>query len=192
MDKETKFENTPAITEEDLFDESIPDEDEDESASMYWLSFREHIEYDFLQSHPEIYKICIGRAEWGLTDDGHFRDGGISFLENVEDKFKNSWLSNARKTLEVKLVAAFVELDVITLDESYLNDIYKKWSSIIESQKMAFDLNELSREREAENMQFLYGINVKNIRDRQEENNLIELTKSYSDAINKIKKDFNR
>ena len=31
MDKETKFENTPAITEEDLFDESIPDEDEDES-----------------------------------------------------------------------------------------------------------------------------------------------------------------
>ena len=57
---------------------------------------------------------------------------------------------------------------------------------------MAFDLNELSREREAENMQFLYGINVKNIRDRQEENNLIELTKSYSDAINKIKKDFNR
>ena len=53
-------------------------------------------------------------------------------------------------------------------------------------------MNELSREREAENMQFLYGINVQNIRDRHEETNLLELTKSYSDAINKIKKDFNR
>lgn len=183
MDKE--------ILNDDIFDEDIPEAEENE-LGMYWMNEYEQQELNYIQEHPEVYKLHIDKADWGLTPDGHFRDGGVLFLDNIECKLKHGFLSSGSKFLEIELVENLIKCNVITLDDSYLNTRSSAWKGIVDWQKLNLLWDEPNKERETDMMKFLYDIDADNAAKEQEKEQLASKKKMYDEVIDTIKKDFNR
>lgn len=183
MDKE--------ILNDDIFDEDIPEAEENE-LGMYWLNEYELQEFNYIHEHPEVYKLHIDKADWGLTPDGHFRDGGILFLNNIECKLKHGLISSGSKLLEIELVENLIKCSVITLDDSYLNTRFYAWKESVDWQELNSLWDESSKERETDLINFLYDIDAEKVAEEQEKEQLESKKKMYDEVIATIKKDFNR
>lgn len=179
------------ILNDDIFKEDIP-EAEEEELGLYWLNEYEQQEFNYIQEHPEVYKLHIDKADWGLTPDGHFRDGGVLFLNNIECKLKHCLLSSGSKLLEIEFVQSLIKCNVITLDDSYLKKRFCAWKENVDWQKLNSLWDESSKEREADLVKFLYDIDADIAAKEQEKGQLASKKKMYDEVIATIKKDFNR
>lgn len=178
-DSQLKYENIPELEDEENFFISI-------------FSEYEEAEQKYLEEHPNEYKIAIGKTYWALTEEGHFRDGGINLLKNIDREIRCHFYSFAKAKFDIYYVRLLEKLGFISLEKSVFNQILHQWEDIIEWRSFSDFLDEKEKDKEAELMQFLYNIDAKKIAEQQEQESLASYKCNWEDIINKLRTDFNR